>query len=862
MTTERPDDLKFETDLNYGTEDFLEPYVIQDKKTKKRMQKAQKIQKQKPAKVQKQQVVSSKPMKSSTKTHQKSSSSGVPKTAAESIPYLGVYKNGIIEVEKGRFSKSYIFPEMNFKVSNEDIQARISDDYSAFISSFSEGTDVEITVYNKTIALEEFKKKVFIPMRMDNLNDLREEYNKMLEDKMIGVKNNLDTVKVLTITINATDIFMANEKFLGIDQNVNDTLGTLTGSSVEPMSLIDRLSMLYSIYHCGEEKPFYEKRIINGHEVETFNLEHCYSQGITTKDVICPSGFKFFDNYAVVGEKLVKSYYIQMWPTWLKGSFLTDFTEIPTNILISAHLMPIEQTKAIRMIKNKGVDITSAIQEKQKKLTRSGIDPNLISEDLKDSRREQKALIEGITKDNAKLFTATIVFTIFADNEEDMKGFESQLKIIASRHFATLNPLFMQQEDALATALPIGNCSVKIDRLITSYTVGSIIPFDVLNIRQEGGTYYGINAISKVMNIINRSLASNYNSVIMGEPGSGKTFATKREIADVVLATDDDVFVIDPEREYKILCEEMHGNVVKIANGSSTYINPFDLNLDNYDDERGDPVKVKCDFIETVCDIMIGGKYGLSPAHKSIIDRSVMTIYEDYIRYLNNTGLKQDFEKAPTLVDFYNDLTRQTEPEAQDLALGLLRYVTGAYDVFSHHTNIDTNNRFTVYDIKDIGPGLKELGLHICLDNVWNKMVSNAANHKKTWFYIDEFYILMQKQSSASYVSEIWKRARKWNGYPCAITQNVEDMIKSEETRTVLNNSSLVTLLGQSPINKAQLSQIYNLSSEEQKYIGSSKPGMGLIISNKNNIIPTNDDFPKDTKLYRIMTTKPDERIY
>jgi type IV secretory pathway VirB4 component len=281
----------------------------------------------------------------------------------------------------------------------------------------------------------------------------------------------------------------------------------------------------------------------------------------------------------------------------------------------------------------------------------------------------------------------------------------------------------------------------------------------------------------------------------------------------------------------------------------------------NEDEDGGDPVKVKTDFIETICEIMIGGKYGLSPIEKSIIDRSATNIYDDYIRYLQKTNKDQDYEHAPTLVNFYEDLLEQALPEAQNIALSLERYVKGAYDIFSHHTNVEIKNRFTIYDIKEIGPGLKELGLQICLDNIWNKMIRNAAEGKRTWFYIDEFYLMMQKPTSASYIAEIWKRARKWKGNPCAITQNVEDMLKSEDARTVINNCSFVTMLGQSPINKTQLSAMYNLSLAEQKYIASAKPGMGIIICN-NDVIPMNDDFPKNTKLYKMMTTKPDERIY
>lgn len=280
---------------------------------------------------------------------------------------------------------------------------------------------------------------------------------------------------------------------------------------------------------------------------------------------------------------------------------------------------------------------------------------------------------------------------------------------------------------------------------------------------------------------------------------------------NVLLNTDNEVYVIDPEREYYELAKNLGGAVVRIANGSTSYINPFDMHMDNTDDD-GDPIKVKTDFIETVCEIAIGGRYGLSPIEKSIIDRCVNVVYEPYLDHLEKTGKRIDYQAAPTMLDFYNVMNMQSQPEAVSMALSLERYVKGALDVFSHHTNIEIDNRFTVFDIKNIGSGLKELGLQICLDNIWNKMVSNKAKGRDTWFYIDEFYLLMQKPTSAAYIAEIWKRARKWNGIPTALTQNVEDMLKSEDARTVINNCSFRMLLGQAPMNRKQLCQMYDIS--------------------------------------------------
>ena len=778
---------------------------------------------------------------------------------AESIPYESVYANGIIEVWPRHFSKSYWIPETNFKTLNDEEQWRMGETYAAFLSSFDAGTDIEITLYNRTIDLEKFREQVLIPVRPDKFNHYREKYNEMLSGKMAGAKNNLQTEKICTVTVEAVDIISANEKFAQIDTVVEENMTLMTRYAAQPMSLVERLEILNKIYNQENARPLYEQRMVNGHLSETFSLENCVAQGITTKEVIAPSSFDFKDSCPMIGESLVKSYFICTYPTWIRGTLLTDFADIPTNLLVSVHFHPMDQKSSIKMVTNKGVNISASIVEAQKRAAKSGYDTSLISPALMASKAETTGLLEDMTKNNSKLFTVNFIITLFAESAAAMSGFEEQLKLIANKNLVTVKPLAFQQEDAFNSALPLGYCHIYADRLMTSQSVASIIPFNVQEVRQMGGRYYGQNAISHTMILYDRTEAVNPNACILGMPGAGKSFSAKREMIDVLLSLDDEVYAIDPEAEYSVLADAFGGSVIKIANGSHVYINPFNLNIANTDD-TGDPVKVKTDFIETVCEIMLGGKYGLSPIEKSIIDRSVMEIYQPYLKYLQRTGKNQDTRYAPTFLDFYNSLCAQMQIEAQNLALSLERYVKGALDVFSHATNVDIQNKFNVYDISHIGSGLKELGLHICLDNIGNKMIDNFAKSKRTWIYIDEFHLAMQKPTSAAYISQIWKRARKWNGIPCAITQNVEDMLKNEDARTVINNSSFVIMLGQSPINKQQLAQIYNLSPVEQKYISSAKPGMGLIRIGEN-IIPMDDTFPKNNELYSFMTTKAGERI-
>ena len=783
----------------------------------------------------------------------------IPQTLQESIPYERVFaEDGIMEVTPGVYSKSYLLPEMNFKTANNESQWQTAESYSRLIGSFPEGTTVEITIYNKTIDIMKFQEDILLNMKNDGLDAYREEYNVMLLNKLAGAKNNLESVKVLTAAVHAEDPVEAFEKFTQIDQSVSENVNIITKHSTEPMTTLERLDLLNSIYNQDSATPLVQKRNIMGHEVESFSLEGCAAQGITTKDVIAPAGMQIRNREIEVGNVIARSYYIANYPSWVKATLLTELSSIPTNLLVSAYFNRIPQEEAIKMLKRQGTNISASILETQKKAARSGFDASLISPELQDAKEEASELMNDMTKDNTGLYTANIIITLFAPDMTEMNRFEELLKAAATKCLVSIKALNFQQEQAFNSALPLANNQIKIERLMTSNTLGAILPFNVREVKQRTGMYYGLNAASHNMILYDRNTGTNPNGCILGMPGAGKSFSAKREMINILLNTDDEVYVIDPEGiDYAPLAHAMHGSEIKLAAGSKIYVNPFDLNLENANDD-GDPIKVKTDFITTICEIAIGGKYGLSPFEISIIDHCVMEVYKPYMEHLRKTGKTIDQEAAPTLQDFYNELMNYPVPEAQNLAIALERYVKGALDIFAHRTNVEIDNRFTVYNIRDIGTGLKELGLHICLDNIFNKMISNLKKGKRTWFYIDEFYLMMRSKTSAEYIAEIWKRARKWNGVPTAITQNVEDMLKSEEARTIINNCSFIIILGQTAINKQQLSDMLNISKEEQKYISSAKPGMGLLRIG-DDIIPMDDSFPKNTELYKIMTTKPNE---
>lgn len=785
----------------------------------------------------------------------------IPQTLQDSIPYICVAEeNGIFEIKPGEYSKSYYFPEINFRTLNNDNQLKIGQAYSTFISAFPQDTTIEITIYNKNIDIMKFQDDIMLKMKNDGLDLYRDEYNNMLLDKLSGAKNNLETVKLLTVGIKASSMQEAFDKFVQIDGIVTENMALVTKRDSRSLTTIERLDLLNTIYNHDAAISLRQKKNVQGVEIEAFSLENCKMQGITTKDVIAPAGMQVKNRDMEIGSSVTRSYYISNYPTWIKSTLLTELASLPANMLVSVYFDAIPQDEAIKMIKRQGTNISANLLEIQKKASKSGFDPSLVSPDLQVAKEESSELMNEMTKDNGMLFTGNIVITIFASSIDELQRLEELLKAIAVKSLVFLKPLNFQQEEGFNSSLPLANNQLKIQRLMTNNTLTSINPFSVREIHQKTGMYYGLNASSRNMILYDRTTDVNPNGCILGMPGAGKSFSAKREILNILLNTDDEVYVIDPEGvDYVPLAKALGGSEIKLATGSKVYLNPFDLNIENTDD-NGDPVKVKTDFIETICEIAIGGKYGLSPYEKSIIDHCVVDVYGPYMEYLKKTQKTIDTEKAPTMQEFYDALMAYRLPEAQNIAISLERFVKGSLDIFAHSTNVEIDNRFTVYNIKEIGSGLKELGLQICLDNIWNKMILNKAKGKRTWFYVDEFYLMMRSPTSASYIAEIWKRARKWNGIPTAITQNVEDMLKSEEARTIINNSTFIMLLGQTPINRQQLSEMLDISKEEQKYISTAKSGMGLLRI-LGDTIPMDDSFPKDTELYRLMTTKPTETV-
>jgi type IV secretory pathway VirB4 component len=552
-----------------------------------------------------------------------------------------------------------------------------------------------------------------------------------------------------------------------------------------------------------------------------------------------------------MGEKYGAASFIQVTAPELEDRMLAELMNADNGILISLHIRSIDQDKAIKTVKRKITDLDSMKIDAQKRAVREGFDMEIIPTDIATYAGEAKNILHNLQSRNERMFLVTFLIINLADTQQKLKADLLQTASVVQRFNCQLTRLDFQQEQGLVSALPLGVNQIKINRGLTTSSLAVFVPFTTQELFQEGSAlYYGINAISGNMVMADRKTLRTPNGLILGTPGSGKSFSAKREITNVFLITQDDVIICDPEAEYFPLVHKLGGQVIKISASSKQYVNPMDINLNYSEDDN--PLALKSDFILSFCELAAGGKNGLAPIEKTLIDRAVRTVYRPYLA-------APQPENVPILGDLYDEIKRQPEPEAQRIASALELYVHGSLNVFNHRTNVDISNRLVCFDIKELGKQLKNLGMLVIQDQVWNRVTVNRSEGKATWYYVDEFHLLLKGEVGAWSV-EIWKRFRKWGGIPTGITQNIKDLLRSDEIENIFENSDFIYLLNQGPGDRKILCERLGISSKQESHIHNAGPGTGLIVFG-NVILPFEDHFPQDNELYSIMTTKPSDMI-
>ncbi|WP_010233478.1 VirB4-like conjugal transfer ATPase, CD1110 family [Clostridium arbusti] len=774
----------------------------------------------------------------------KSSSKGkeekkkIPKSTQDTIPYRAVHEDGIIETVKGNFSKTLSFSDINYQISKQADQEDIFLDYCQLLNFFDSKTNIEITITNKSIDKSSFENKIMLKEQEDSLNKYRKEYNDMLKKAIIDGRNDLKRDMYLTISIKAEDVDMARRTFIQIQNEIIRDLKKI-GSKAEVLTIEERLENLHDFFRKGHEGEF------------KYDESYLKKSGITTKDLIAPDGFEFKRDYFMIGDQYCRGIFLKNLPAALSDKFLADLTSFSGNMTTSLHFKSIDPDKALRLIKKQITGMESNKIEYEKRSLKNGYLEAFIPYELKSSLEEAGELLDDLINKNQKMFFVSVVIVHFADSLEQLKRDTNALNNIARKYVCSLGVLNYQQEEALKSVLPLGKNYLKISRTLTTESTAILLPFNIQELIQEHGMYYGKNAISKNLLIFNRLALKNPNGFILGTPGSGKSFTAKREMINVLLNTNDDVIIIDPEREYTKLAKHLGGEVIEISAGSGNYLNPLDM-TENYSDNEN-PLCLKSEFIMSLCACLLGGSTAtITAAEKTIIDRSLKKTYDKYF----DSGFNKEY--IPTLNDFQNVLESQNERAAKDLAVALELYTRGSLSVFSNKTNVNIDNRFVIYDTKDLGKQLKTMGLLIVLDNIWNRITENRQKGKRTWIYIDEIYLLFTTDYSANFLFELYKRARKWGGIPTGITQNVEDLLGNDLAKSMLANSDFLMMMNQAPTDRVHLANLLSISEAQLTYITNSNEGEGLLFSG-NAIIPFEDKFPKNTELYRIMTTKVDE---
>ena len=762
---------------------------------------------------------------------------GKAHTAQQTIPYIQMYPDGICKVTGRKYSKTVAFEDINYQLAQADDKTAIFENWCDFLNYFDASVSVQLSFINQGTQRGEAEKAVNIPAQEDAFNSIRTEYRDMLKNQLAKGNNGLVKAKYITFAIEADSLGAAKSRLARIETDVLNNF-KLLGVSARPMTGYERLKMLHGIFH-PEGGQF------------AFDFSWLAPSGLSTKDFIAPSSFRFGDGRMFqMGGKFGAVSFLQIVAPELSDRMLADFMEAENGIVVNLHIQSIDHNEAIKTIKRKITDLDRMKIEEQKKAIRSGYDMDIIPSDLATYGGEAKNLLRDLQSRNERMFLLTLLVLNVADTKQKLDNDVFQAASIAQKYNCMLTRLDYRQEQGLMSSIPLGENLIQIQRGLTTSSTAIFVPFTVQELFQSGeALYYGLNALSNNMILCDRKRLKNPNGLILGTPGSGKSFSAKREITNAFLITADDIIICDPEAEYYPLVERLKGQVIKVSQNSTQYINPMDINL-NYS-EGDTPIALKSDFILSFCELIMGGKNGLEAVEKTLIDRAVISVYRSYLA-------DPKPENMPILGDLYNEIKKQPEKEAQRIASALELYVNGSLNVFNHQTNVDIHNRLVCFDIKELGTQLRKLGMLIVQDQVWNRVTINRSEGKATRYYIDEFHLLLKEEQTAAYSVEIWKRFRKWGGIPTGITQNVKDLLSSREVENIFENSDFVYMLNQAQGDREILAKQLNISQQQMTYVTHSDAGEGLIFYG-NVILPFIDRFPQDTELYRVMTTKPGE---
>lgn len=761
----------------------------------------------------------------------------IPKTAQRTIPIRRIHKDGIWEVGN-KFSRTWRFSDINYAVADDEDKRSILMLYCALEKALPTDAITKISVSNRRLNPDEFQKELLMQAKEDDKNDYRREYNRMMMDKAAEGKNIIQD-RTVTISVVRKNIEEARSFFVRVGNDLTVNFKKL-GSTLTELGNSERLRIIHDFFRIGEEEHF------------SFDVATLAQRGQDFKDNICPDSIRFRSNFFEMSDsKVGRVLFLKNYPSYLEDSFMKELTDLSRNLTVSVDLQPIPTDAALKRIQNKSLAVETDLtrwQSKQNQYNNFSAIPPMQLMEARDNMRE---FLDDLTTRDQRMTLAVLTVVHIADDKEQLDADTDTIKSIAGGKNCELSTLTYQQEDALNTVLPYGLRKIDTLRTLTTESAAAFVPFSSQEVRHKGGVYYGVNATSRNLIVCNRRQLLNGNGFILGVSGSGKSFAAKQEITSLALATDDDILIVDPEREYAPLVRALGGEVVQISAGSPHHINAMDMvqGYGEVDGKAENPLILKTQFIMSLCE-QIMDKEKIGAYEKSIIGRCANAVYGDYLKSYEGT--------PPTLKEFRAELIRQPEPQAQSLALALELFTDGPLNVFASKTNVDMSNRIMLFDIFDLGSQLKTVGMLVMLDAILNRVIENHRRSKRTWIYLDEIYIFFKNEYSANFLEESWKRFRKKGAAATGITQNVGDCLNSLTARNMLANSEFLLMLNQSGSDQEELTRLLRISQQQMDFISNAEAGQGLIKVG-GALVPFINRFPTDTTLYRLMTTKPGE---
>ena len=760
----------------------------------------------------------------------------LPKSVQDSIPIRRLWSDGIFQFGS-KFSKTIRFTDINYAIASKEDKTSMFLGYSELLNALDTGSTTKITINNKRLNRQNFEQEILIPRQDDYLDGYRAEYNSMLMDKVTDSSNSVVQERYVTLSVHRKNVEEARAFFDRVTADVTTRLSHLDAHS-EELDAVERLRVLHDFYRTGEEAEY------------RLDLHDLMRKGHSFKDSICPDSLEFKKDHFVMGGKFGRVLFLKEYASYIKDSMISELTALNRTMMLSIDVIPVPTDEAVREMQNRLLGVETNVTNWQRRQNNNNNFSAVVPYDLEQQRKETREMLDDLTTRDQRMMFAVVTLVHLADSKEELDSDTETLQSAARKHLCQLATLNWQQADGLTTALPLGLRRIDALRTLTTEALAVLMPFKAQEIRDQGGIYYGQNVISKNLIVANRKELLNGNGFVLGVSGSGKSFTAKEEIAGVALSTEDDIIVIDPESEYGPLIEGLGGEVVNISATSRNHINAMDMEQGYGDGEN--PVVLKSEFLLSLCEQLVGsGK--LSAKEKSIIDRCTAGVYHDYIR----SGYQG---AAPTLQDFHAELLRQSEAEARDVALAIELFTEGSLNTFAKPSNVDTNSRILCYDIRDLGKQLLPVGMLVVLDSIFNRVIRNRQLGKNTWVYVDEIYLLFQHEYSANFLFTLWKRVRKYGACCTGITQNLDDLLQSHTARTMLANSEFLVMLNQAATDRAELAQLLNISDNQLSYITNVDSGRGLIKCG-STIVPFMNTFPKNTRLYKLMSTKFMEQI-